>query len=92
MFIFNKMVIFVYMRERNGYDVYWGRTAMRERNAFDTNYIHTGVLYPSGIDVQHVIIDGWTREDLDRFERVIRGVLQTGNPLKPIHRIKKHLL
>ena len=76
MFIFNKMVIFVYMRERNGYDVYWGRTAMRERNAFDIQNLW----------------QGWAREDLDRFERVIRGVLQTGNPLKPIHRIKKHLL
>lgn len=76
MFIFNKMVIFVYMRERNAFDI-----------------IYSQKLYP-GLGWAREIpgVDGWTREELDRFERVIRGVLQTGNPIKPIHRIKKHLL
>lgn len=73
MFIFNKMVIFVYMRERN---------------TFESQNLYPGL----GWNREIPGIDGWTREDLDRFERVIRGVLQTGNPLKPIHRIKKHLL
>jgi len=73
LFIFNKMVIFVYMRERN---------------TFESQNLYPGL----GWNREIPGIDGWTREDLDRFERVIRGVLQTGNPLKPIHRIKKHLL
>ena len=75
MFIFNKMVIFVYMRERNAF------------GSQGLTFIHEDEVTFPGIDTH-----GWTREDLDRFERVIRGVLQTGNPLKPIHRIKKHLL
>ena len=61
---------------------------MRERNAFESQNLYPGLGWYREI----AGIDGWTREDLDRFERVIRGVLQTGNPLKPIHRIKKHLL
>lgn len=61
---------------------------MRERNTFESQNLYPGL----GWNREIPGIDGWTREDLDRFERVIRGVLQTGNPLKPIHRIKKHLL
>ena len=61
---------------------------MRERKAFESQNLYPGL----GWNREIPGIDGWTREDLDRFERVIRGVLQTGNPLKPIHRIKKHLL
>lgn len=61
---------------------------MRERNAFGIQKLYPGLGWAREIPG----VDGWTREDLDRFERVIRGVLQIGNPLKPIHRIKKHLL